>query len=314
VVDECLGHEPAGTGAHAWLRVRKRAANTEQVARRIAQLAGVPLRDVGYAGLKDRNAICSQWFSVNLQGRTEPDWTALGFEGVAVLEAKRHGRKLRRGAFEANRFHIVVRDLRGEWGELAARLGRIAARGVPNYFGEQRFGRGGANAARAYEMLRGRLRVRDRHERSLFLSTARSLLFNRVLSHRVRECTWDVALPGEIVMLDGSHSVFRVGEPGADTVERLKRLDVHPTGPLWGRVGKRLSDEALVREGALLQSCGVWRRGLEEAGLAHARRSLRLKVSELIWERSGADGLELGFSLPSGSYATAVLRELVRSD
>ncbi len=312
-VDEVLGYEPSGDGPHVWLRLRKRGANTGWVAREIAQLAGIAPREIGYAGLKDRTAVCSQWFSVHLPGGVEPDWGALASDRIEVLARARHRRKLRRGAFRRNAFTIVLRDLSDAPASLAARLQRVASRGAPNYFAEQRFGRDAANVRKAYEMLcRGRV-VRNRHERGLYLSSARSLLFNYVLSHRVADGTWDRAQAGEIVMLDGSHSVFRVDTVDADIEARLQRLDLHPTGPLWGRIRRPLSDQALAREAALLGECGIWRQGLERAGLEHARRSLRVKVSRLEWEARAGASLELRFSLPSGSYATAVLRELVRT-
>ncbi len=312
-VDEVLGYEPSGEGPHVWLQVRKRAANTEWVAGEIARLAGVSPRDVGYAGLKDRRALCSQWFSVNVEGRVEPDWRALNSEHLELLALARHRRKLRRGAFFCNTFALVLRGLSDEPQSLAARLKRIARRGVPNYFSEQRFGRDAANVSKAYELLCGDGAARSRHERGLYLSTARSLLFNYVLSHRVTDGTWERALAGEIVMLDGSHSVFAVEGTEPDIEDRVRRLDLHPTGPLWGRVRRPLSEKALAREGALLAECEIWRLGLEKAGLEHARRSLRVKVSALEWEPHPGDSLELRFSLPSGSYATAVLRELVRT-
>jgi len=135
--------EPAGEGEHVWLLIRKRQENTEQVARCLARLAGVTQRDVSYAGLKDRNAVTEQWFSVYLPGGSEPEWSALDSASVTLLRCAWHHRKLRRGALRGNAFRIRVRNISGDRPSLDRRLREVAAGGVPNYFGEQRFGRGG---------------------------------------------------------------------------------------------------------------------------------------------------------------------------
>lgn len=310
-VDEVLGFAPAGHGEHVLLRVRKRGANTEWVARRLAERAGVRSMDVGYAGRKDRAAVATQWFSVRLPPDRSPDWAAPPIDSVQVLEAQRHDRKLRRGALRGNRFEIWVRALETDRSDLEARLQGVAERGVPNYFGEQRFGRDGQNVEGARHMLLEGVRPRARHLRGLYLSAARSLLFNRALALRVDHDRWDRAAGGDVLMLDGTRSVFRAEEVDGQIRRRVEELDVHPTGPLWGRGPSLAQGEALRLEEAALQDWGDWRRGLERAGLKQERRSLRLKVSELDWEWVGRDGLCLRFYLPRGGYATSVLRELV---
>ncbi|MDX1434331.1 MAG: tRNA pseudouridine(13) synthase TruD [Gammaproteobacteria bacterium] len=312
-VDEVLGFEPDGEGGHAWLRIRKRGANTRWVAGRLARLAGVRERDVGYAGLKDRAALTSQWFSVPMDGRDEPDWGALERDDVEVLEVTRSRRKLRRGVQAGNRFRILVRDFEGDSEAIERRAETIAGSGVPNYFGAQRFGRDAGNIEKAADMLAGGRRVRDRALRGIYLSAVRAMLFNRVLARRVEEASWQHALPGEALMLDGSHSVFVAVEPDADIAERLARLDVHPTGPLWGS-GERLAiGEALALERSALEPCTRWCEGLADAGLAAARRALRVPVADLRVATEAAGTLEVAFSLPAGAYATMVLRELVET-
>jgi tRNA pseudouridine13 synthase len=294
------------------MRVRKRAANTEWVARRIAAWAGVAPAAVSYAGLKDRHAVTEQWFSVHLPGRTEPDWSRCAEASFQVLEAGRHSRKLRRGAHISNGFRIVVRDLKGGDPEaLGRRLQRIAIQGVPNYFGEQRFGRDGNNLARAQAMFERGQSIRDRHKRSLYLSTARAHLFNRVLSRRVVEASWGRALPGDVMMLQGSHSIFPLEVVDDEIRARTAALDIHPTGPLWG-VG-----EALVRGGVraleneVVADLPVLCQGLERAGVARERRALRVKVLEPSLELVGRGAVAIRFRLPKGSYATSVLREML---
>ncbi len=310
-VVEDLGFDPSGAGEHVLLRVRKREANTEWVARRLAAWAGVPAREVGFAGLKDRNAVTVQWFSVRLAGRPEPDWSACGDESFTVLEYHPHDRKLRRGALKGNVFRIVVRDMEGNRTELESRLARLAARGAPNYFGAQRFGHSGGNLARAEAMFLGEERVRDRHRRSLYLSAARSEIFNQLLARRVAEDTWSRPLPGDVMMLEGSHSVFAAPEAD-DLLERRAAVqDIHPTGPLWGRGDLASGGGVRVLEEALAALFPVFRQGLEEAGLKQERRALRVKVTGLELESVAADVVALHFRLPAGAYATTVLRELV---
>ncbi len=300
-----------GAGEHAWLWVRKRGANTEWVAKRLAERAGVSAREVSYAGLKDRHAVTEQWFSVHLPGKVDPDWETDPHPDFTVLNAVRHSRKLRRGALSGNAFRITVRDLEGDPAELAARLERIAADGVPNYFGEQRFGREAGNLERAAAMLSGREKVRDRHQRGLYLSAARSALFNAVLAQRVVEGNWNVALPGEVLMLAGSHSIFAAEEVDDTIRQRVAAFDVHPTGPLWGAGELRSSGPVRELEEATAATWPIFRDGLAAAGLTQERRALRLIVGDTKLEFPEARTAVLDFRLPAGAYATTVLRELL---
>ncbi|HUH89890.1 MAG TPA: tRNA pseudouridine(13) synthase TruD, partial [Lysobacter sp.] len=231
-VEELPGFEPSGSGEHLLLTVEKRGMNTAFAARRIAQWAGVGDMAIGYAGLKDRHAMTRQRFSVHLPKKIAPDLAGLGDDELKVLEHHWHARKLPRGALAGNRFVLVLRDVEGEREAIELRLADIATRGVPNYFGEQRFGHGGDNVGQALAMFAGR-RVR-REERGMLLSAARSALFNQVLAARVARDCWDTPLEGEVWMLDGSRSVFGP-EPFNDALaQRLAAFDIHPSGPLWG--------------------------------------------------------------------------------
>ncbi len=313
MVEEVLGFEPAGEGGHMWLWVRKRNANTEWCARRIAALAGARPVDVGFAGLKDRHALTTQWFSVDLRGRGEPDWSALAGEGIEVLRATRGQRKLRRGVAAGNRFVLRLDSTARDTAAIEDRVREVAARGVPNYFGAQRFGREGGNLVHARALLLARRRERDRHRRGLYLSAARSLLFNQVLARRVAAGDWDRLLPGEVVMLDGSRSIFAVSTPDSTLVARAAALDVHPTGPLWGDDLVRPAAAAAAHELGALEGFEPWCAGLERARVRGARRALRVAVRKLDWEPLG-EGLQIRFDLPAGAYATVVLRELFEVD
>lgn len=305
--------EPDGAGEHVWLWVRKRKANTEWVARQLARFAGVTPREISYAGLKDRHALTEQWFSVQLPGKADPDWQAARIEGVEILRAERHSRKLKRGALRGNRFRLRIRDYSGTRADLETRLAAIAQRGIPNYFGVQRFGRDGQNLAAAAAMLRGEGPRVDRHVRGLYLSAARSFLFNQVLAARVASGAWERMLLGDAIQLEGRRSWFIADGTDSSLEQRITDLEVHPTGPLWGRGALETQAEAHEFESALLAAYSDWCKGLERAGLEQDRRALRVVVGELEAEWLDDNDVVLQFSLPSGCYATSVLRELIET-
>ncbi|MCP3666065.1 MAG: tRNA pseudouridine(13) synthase TruD [Gammaproteobacteria bacterium] len=309
-VDEIPLFAPDGEGEHVLVRLQKRNSNTEWAAGQLARLAGVPLKDVGYAGQKDRHAVTQQWFSVGLAGRPEPDWQALDGESMKILQTARHGRKLRRGTLKGNRFVIRARNMEGDSVSVDLTLEKIREQGIPNYFGEQRFGRGGKNLEIAQQLFSDSVRRMKRTQKSMALSAARSLLYNRVLALRVEAKCWCSLLPGERVQLDGSRSSFLAKEIDFELQQRLDEWDIHPSAPLWGRGDAFAEGEAASIEQAALAHFGDWQSGLERLGLRMERRALRARVSELSWQWKGAD-LILDFSLPKGSFATALLREVV---
>lgn len=311
-VDEVLGFEPDGAGSHVVLRVEKRGANTGWVAAQLAQSAGVHVRDVGFSGHKDRQAVTRQAFSIPWPVATPLD-TCLSFagEGYHVLSADRHGRKLRPGSHRANRFVLVLRDLDGEVAGIDQRLRLIGEQGVPNYFGPQRFGRDGGNLARVRAWADGGPAPRDRAQRGFALSAARSELFNLVLGERVRRGDWNRLLPGEAVVLDGRRSFFPATVIDAVLEDRCDRMDVHPSGPLWGRGESPATDAALEVEESIGTRAPALIALLAAQGMDHERRSLRLPVRALAWTHE-AGTLRLEFELPRGTFATAVLHELLR--
>lgn len=281
-VDEVLGFQPSGEGEHWLLHIRKRGENTAWVAEQIARLAGVPARDVGYCGRKDRHAVTCQWFSVHLPGQSAPDWQALNSDSVRVLASGRHARKLRRGAHAANRFVIRLRNV-SSVSDTSQRLERLFAQGVPNYFGEQRFGSQCSNLHRAQALLVERRNVRQRAQRSMAISAARSWLFNRVLSARVEQCNWRTVL---------------LGDP-----------EENATGPLWGRGRSLATEQTLDLETQVLAPWASWCAGLEHVGLQQERRPLILLPQDASWHWLDQD-LEVSFTLEPGAFATSVLREI----
>jgi tRNA pseudouridine13 synthase len=315
VVEEDLGYQASGAGEHVFLTIRKRGRNTHDVARALARLAGVAQVAVGYAGLKDRNAVTTQHFTVQLPGREAPDWSQLEDDTLQILGAARHHRKIRRGALRGNAFAIRVVGAHGDRQLAEQRLQRIAQAGVPNYFGSQRFGRDGHNLSRVSDLLAGRGRRPGREQRGLLLSAARAQLFNLVLAARVADQTWDRAVAGDVMSLAGSQRQFMYDAGDATIADRLARLDLHPTGPLCGRPSRALqvAADAQVCEELVLAAWSQWIDGLARFGLDADRRALRLPVTDLRW-RWRDDSLWLDFGLTAGAYATAVLREIVRDD
>ena len=317
-VEEILGFSPGGEGPHALLTVRKRGANTEWVARELARLVGCKPFEVGYAGLKDRNAVTTQHFTVPRGKRAAAEFIGLAGEGYEVRAAAEHQRKLPRGALEGNRFSITARGLSCDPARLAERIARIAAGGVPNYFGSQRFGRDAGNLAdvlRAAQKLaqgagdaRGRRRGRD--DQGFMLSAARSLVFNAILAERIARGTWNELQAGDVANLDGRGSVFVVSEVDAELRARCAALDLHPTAPLPGRGESLAGGDVLALENSVGASFPEALAVIGAEGMNSERRALRMRVRDLSYEYT-VDVLLLRFALGAGSFATTVLREII---
>ncbi|MET0356106.1 MAG: tRNA pseudouridine(13) synthase TruD [Cellvibrio sp.] len=284
-VDEHLGFEPVGEGEHVYLHIWKRGENTAWVAEKIAELANIATMDIGYCGRKDRHAVTTQWFSVYLPKReSEPDWLLLNSDSIKILCVKRHQHKLRRGDHQTNQFIIRLRDFLVPDKEVfEQKLIAVLKEGVPNYFGEQRFGNNANNLNEANAILVEGKRIRDKQKRGLMLSAARSYLFNQVLAARVLANNWKEILSGE--------------------------PELFPSAPLWGRGRSAAALDTLAIETAAMEEWENWRHGLEHAGLSQERRALVLKPEAPSWRWIDED-LEISFRLGSGEFATTILREL----
>lgn len=311
MVDEVLPFELSGSGEHVWLQIRKQGENTEWVAKELARIANVRKRNVGFAGLKDRHAVTTQWFSVHLPGKPDPDWALFESQNIVILNVKRHAKKLKRGALKENRFTIVLRDVTGDKSQFHLRCEKILQSGVPNYFGKQRFGHDLGNLASAKKMFTTDVRF-PRHKKSIYISAARSWIFNNILSKRISDDNWNQYLSGDAFMLDGKSACFR-DDASAEINLRLKKGEIHPTGVLWG-IGEQLAGkltEAL--ELNIVNQFEIFKQGLESFKVARLRRALRVYPGAMQWNFE-EDRCTLKFTLPSGSYATMVLRELVMLD
>lgn len=308
-VAEDLGFSPGGEGDHDFLWIEKTGLTTNAVASLLARFANVPPRDIGYSGMKDRYAVTRQWFSVPRASVAPADWSTMTADGLRVLETARHRRKLKRGSHKRNQFRLVLRDLDGSPNDVIERLKVLAESGMPNYFGEQRFGRGAGNLNLATRLFAGRRLARM--QRSMALSAARSLIFNNVLAARVANGSWKTLGAGDVAGLDGTGSVFAVEAADEDLYARAAAQDLHPTGPLWGAGTAATAGTVTDMERDIAEASGFCL-GLEKHTKTQ-RRPLRCRIESLDWQQS-ADSLTLEFSLGRGSFATALIRELVAYD
>lgn len=314
-VDEIPAYDPSGEGEHTYLRFEKRDLTTPFAVDRIAKALGIQSRDVGYAGLKDRHAVTTQWVSLP---RVPVDAVkALQVDGVRVLEVSKHRNKLRTGHLQGNRFVLRVTGIDDPPLALA-RASVIATvlrmSGCPNYFGEQRFGREGDNATRGAQWLRGETTgPREPFLRKMYVSAVQSELFNRYLSARVTEGLLGRYVPGDLAAKHPG------GRPWAiDPSEAQASYDAHvtsATGPLFGASMLSPTGAALAREAAVLDGSGLTAAHFEKVKALGegTRRLVRVLLDDFTVEQDG-DALRCAFTLPAGAYATVVLRELQKGE
>jgi len=311
-VDEVAAYPPAGHGGHLFVRFEKRSQTTREAVAVLAKALGVNPRDVGVAGQKDKHAITTQWVSFE---RVSPEAAlALSLPNLRVLAAVPHPHKLRTGHLRANRFVLVIREASDE---ASARevLEQLAREGVPNYYGEQRFGVGERNVTRARAMLRGEAPLpRDRFERKLLMSALQSALFNEWLAERVADGLYARPIPGDLLRKEDSGGLF-INEDNAAAERRMLDWEISATGPMFGASMRKPEGEAALREEAVFERSGI----TAEQLAAHAklgegtRRAARVRISEPHVEAIDG-GLRLSFELPSGAYATTVLREIMKCE
>lgn len=315
VVREVLGYEPLGEGEHIYLWLRKKGLNTAYVAEQLAKFCGLPLRAVSYAGRKDKHAVTEQWFGIHKPGKLEYDWQQFELSGTEVLKAVRHNKKLRTGVLKSNQFELVLRDLSGSDG-IEERLVHIKQNGVPNYFGQQRFGdsryhSAGGNLALAEKMLAGES-IRNRNKRSMAISALRSWLFNEFVSARIGDGHFGAPIEGDVFSLQGSNSFFVSEEIDETLKDRLTKGDVFVSAPLWGGGELASNGAANTYEQQLASRYKAQCQMLEQLGLKQERRSIHLRPQNMTWELEQSN-LVLRFELPSGSFATSVVREIINT-
>ncbi|HDR2375888.1 TPA: tRNA pseudouridine(13) synthase TruD [Enterobacter asburiae] len=313
LVVEDLGFEPDGEGEHILVRILKNGCNTRFVADALAKFLKIHVREVSFAGQKDKHAVTEQWLCARVPGNTMPDLGKFELEGCKVLEFARHKRKLRLGALKGNDFTLVLREV-SHREDVEKRLNAISERGVPNYFGAQRFGIGGSNLQGALRWAQSDAPVRDRNKRSFWLSAARSALFNQIVSERLKKPDANQVVVGDALQLAGRGSWFvATAEEMADVQSRVDAKALMITAALpgtgdWGTQGDALAaEQSAVADAPELQSLLV--REKVEA----ARRAMLLYPQQLSWNWWDDATVELRFWLPAGSFATSVVRELINT-
>jgi tRNA pseudouridine13 synthase len=310
-VEELPAYEPSGEGEHLLVWVEKRGRTTPDVARALARHCGLEERQVTWAGLKDRQAVTRQFLGLPARG-AEALLPTFALPGVTLLRWARHRNKLKSGHLHGNRFSLVVRGVHDR-GALDEVVRRLQAAGLPNYYGLQRFGAAGTNAERGRALLLAGGRHRDRFERKLWLSAYQSELFNRVASERVRRGLLGRALAGDVLKKHPTGGEFRCDEPEVDQA-RVTAFEVSATGPMFGPEMRAPGGEPEAMEAAVLLDAGVTLETFQAGGdeTRGARRALRVPLQVAV--EAVDDGVRLRFELPAGSYATVVLRELLKGD
>ncbi|VEJ08954.1 tRNA pseudouridine(13) synthase TruD [Actinobacillus delphinicola] len=309
IVRERLGYEMSGDGEFVALYVRKNGANTLFVGEKLAKFAEVSVKNMGYAGLKDRHAVTEQWFCLQMPGKPTPDFSQFELDGVEILTVTRHNRKIRVGSLEGNEFELLLRDVK-ETEELVSRLNAIKTHGFPNYFGEQRFGQDDNNLAQALRWAQGEIKVKDRKKQGFYLSAARSYIFNLIVAKRIEKGLAQTVCLGDVLQLAGTHSWFVADETQdlAQLQQRVNEGDLLITAPLIGESDNKGSEfeQEIIAENADFLAL------MQKERMKAARRAILMKPEDFTWQFE-TEGLRLKFYLPAGSYATALVRELIHA-
>ncbi len=305
---EELGFEPSGEGEHLFLQVEKSGLSTPELIAKISGDYSIHPRHIGFSGMKDKNALTTQWLSLHLPGqKTEPKVSS--GDGYRVLRALRNRSKLRRGSHKSNFFRVCIRAVDDLPVTTREQLEAIASRGMANYFGSQRFGRRQDNVEQALAQLAGSRLKRTR--RGMLLSALRSHLFNQVLSRRISQGHWSDPLEGDVFMLRGSHSIFSEALD-ATLLQRHASLDIASTASLYGSGQNQLSGPALQIEQQVHSEHGEITSCLDNQDVKLQMRPLRVVVEDLQYELDAAGkSLQLELRLPAGSYLTSLLDHFI---
>lgn len=314
IVKEDLGFELDGEGEHVMVRVEKIGYNTLFVAEQLAKFAKISARSVSYAGLKDRHAVTEQWICLQMPGKEIPDFSAWQLDGCRVIATTRQKRKLRIGALKGNQFELTIRDISAPE-DIEPRLQQIAEQGVPNYFGEQRFGRDGQNLTQALRWANQEITVRERNKRSFYLSAARSAMFNDIASERIANQTTMQVMLGDALQLTGRGSWFVATADELPTLQpRVLSSELSITAPLPGDGDLGTQEEALAFEMRCLENYSSFIALMKSERVSPARRAIIVKPQDFQWQWVDNSTLKLHFFLSSGSFATSVVREIINQD
>lgn len=316
VVEEVPAYLPGGEGNFAYLWIEKRNMSAEYLARLVAKRLGIALEDIGMAGLKDRHAVTRQWLSVPVAA--EARLGELEQEGIRILSTSRHTNKLKPGHLRGNRFTIRIRDVDASAAEHLDRvLDRLRQGGLANYYGPQRFGKDGDTLRIGLRLmgrdLGGWSGKPSRFLRKLALSAVQSAVFNLYLTRRLADGLLHTVLPGDVMALRKYGGLFRAENVPVEQ-QRLDQREIVVTGPIFGRKMMMPQGVAAEREQRILEEIGLTPESFAAAGklLEGTRRHNVVWLEDLSGRRDGSD-VVLEFTLPAGSYATVLLREVMKS-
>lgn len=317
-VDEIPAYEPCGQGEHTYFRVEKRGISTMMLMKEIAQKLNISIKNISSAGLKDTHAIARQTLCVHnvLPEAIE----SLALADAQILWVSRHTNKLRTGHLKGNRFTIRIRGVGPTATGIATPILEILERrGVPNAYGEQRFGNRGNNHLIGEYLLRndreGLLAHGIRHPsykmKAFFVSAFQSSLFNQYLVMRMNTNSMDNVLAGDIARKEDTRGLFTVEDAAVDSL-RVKAWEISPTGPIYGYKMMQAADQAGKLEASLLAAKGLSLESFRTVKAKGTRRPLRYKPENLTWHQDGDDALVVAFTAPKGSFATLLLSELMK--
>ncbi|GBD37345.1 tRNA pseudouridine synthase D [bacterium HR36] len=316
VVEEIPAYEPSGVGDHVYLWIEKRGLAADWLANRLARFLGIDQREIGMAGLKDRHAITRQWISLPASAASR--LAEVSIPGLTILRISRHTNKLRAGHLRGNRFRIRIRQVHPETStRLLALLARLRETGLPNYYGEQRFGRHGDTLRIGLGLLQGqsdpRLEQR-RFLRKLSLSAVQSWLYNRYLAERMQRGWLHRVIAGDVLHQRPQGGLF-VAENVPGEQERFDRREIVHTGPIYGRRMFPAQQQAGQLDAEILRQAGLNLEMFQSFGklLLGTRRDNLVYLDDLQAVVEGND-VVLTFSLPAGSYATVLLREIMKNN
>jgi len=314
-VEEIPAYPPSGTGDFLYLWLEKRGMGAEYFVRQIARRLDLPVGEIGTAGLKDRHAVTRQMVSVPVAA--EERLGRLDGDGIRLLNASRHGNKLKPGHLHGNRFRILLRGVGAEAAErLPPLLARLRSDGLPNFYGPQRFGRDGETVRLGFSLLRQEKAAVPRSPflRKLALSAAQSALFNHYLARRLTDGLLRRVLLGDVLAKWPFGGMF-VAEDLEREQERFDRREVVSAGPIFGRKTFAAAGKAATREEATLQDAGLTVAAFHGFGkLVQGTRRHNLIYLDDLAGAVEEEGVRLHFTLPAGSYATILVRELTKSE
>lgn len=288
IVNEIPNYKLTGAGEHLYVQIRKTGENTSFVANELAKVCGVASKNVSWAGLKDRHAVTTQWLCVTLPQAGMPNLAELTLRHptIEVLQAKRHNKKLRPGDLEGNEFILTLTEV-DQVDDVVQRLEKIALEGVPNYFGEQRFGKEYNNLHEARRWGRENVRTRNQKQRSLYLSAARSWIFNHIVSQRIEAGLFTTTLEGDVLEQDGQITAALAGDNALPT-----------------------QGQALAIEQACVDGEPDLMKLIRGNRMQHGRRAIALQPKHMNWQTKGNEVI-VSFTLDAGSFATSVMREVI---